>query len=177
MDPEVQLLASLSSSLRSDYADEDARWEGSPFAWIKTRPSRQVGKIGEVLVERWLVKKGLRVRRPPDTECDLLVEETRLEVKFSTLWRQGNYVFQQFRDQNYVLAVCLGISPLDAHCWVIPKVVLMERVIGHTPQHGGRRGSDTAWLHIKPHQAPPWMMDFGGSLADAYSVLINLLTN
>ena len=28
-------------------------WAGSPFGWIKTRPSRQVGAIGEKLVRHW----------------------------------------------------------------------------------------------------------------------------
>ena len=46
-DPEVQALASIAAILRSDYVKEgqDDPWAGSPFAWIRTRPSRQVGKI------------------------------------------------------------------------------------------------------------------------------------
>ena len=45
-DPEVQALASIAAILRSDYVKEgqDDPWGGSPFAWIRTRPSRQVGK-------------------------------------------------------------------------------------------------------------------------------------
>jgi len=48
-DPEVLMLASIASALKSDYVREgvDDPWEGSPFAWIRTRPSRQVGKIGK----------------------------------------------------------------------------------------------------------------------------------
>jgi len=49
-DPEVRILAGISHALESEYQSEDRGWEGSPFAWIKTKPSRQVGAIGEKLV-------------------------------------------------------------------------------------------------------------------------------
>ena len=49
-DPDVLTLASYSAILQKDYAEEGAEWIGSPFAWIKTRPSRQIGVIGEKLV-------------------------------------------------------------------------------------------------------------------------------
>ena len=51
-DPDVRKLASIASLLQSDY-EENEDWIGSPFAWIKTRPSRQVGKIDEQLVSGW----------------------------------------------------------------------------------------------------------------------------
>jgi hypothetical protein len=173
-DPEVTLLAALAGTLRADYVDEEDAWEGSPFAWIKTRPSRQVGAIGEKLVAGWCAAKGLDVARAPDSECDRVVGGRRVEIKFSTWWKAGGYKFQQFRNQNYELAICLGLSPFAAHTWVIPKHVLLRHVIGHTPQHGGRAGSDTAWLHVSPDSPPDWLQSFGGSLSEAFQVLMRL---
>lgn len=49
-DPEVQALAAISATLHVDYKSDDLMWEGSPFGWIKRRPSRQVGAIGEKLI-------------------------------------------------------------------------------------------------------------------------------
>lgn len=170
-DPEVQLLAGLAGTLRADYTGDDDAWEGSPFAWIKTRPSRQVGTIGEKLVAGWCAAKGLNVNRAPDSECDRIIEGKRVEIKFSTLWKTGCYKFQQFREQRYDFAICLGVSPFDAHCWVLPKTVLLQRVIGHTPQHGGAAGSDTAWLSIDASQLPAWLEEYGGTLATAYKYL------
>jgi hypothetical protein len=46
----------------------------------------------------------------------MLINGHRVEIKFSTLWQEGIYNFQQIRDQNYEYAVCLGISPFEAHC-------------------------------------------------------------
>ncbi len=65
----------------------------------------------------------------------------------------------------------LGQSPFDAHCWVLSKDVLHEHVIGHTPQHRGKVGTDTFWLSFDPRQPPQWLHSHGGRLADAYRML------
>jgi len=174
VDPEVQLLAGIAGTLRADYADEGLAWEGSPFAWIKTRPSRQVGTIGEKLVAGYLAAKDFDVVRSPDSEADRIVSGVRTEIKFSTLWKSGVYKFQQLRDQNYELAICLGVAPFDAHCWVLPKALIMEnwgRAEGLVSQHGGARGKDTAWLNVDPTEIPAWLSSQGGSLRKATKVL------
>ena len=176
--PEVQMLVNLSATLHADYAAADLEWEGSPFAWIKRRPSRQRGAIGERLVAGWCAAKGLDVTRAPDSQCDRMIAGLRTEIKFSTLWKQGNYVFQQFRDQNYQIAICLGVSPFDAHCWVIPKAQVMKHIFPEAgrraAQHGGANGRDTGWVHIDPASRPKWMSKWGGELADAFRVLKRL---
>ena len=173
-DPDVRILACVSAQLQGDYADDDLAWEGSPFAWLRRRPSRQRGSIGEQLVAGWCAARNLNVARAPDSECDRLIESYRTEIKFSTLWASGGYKFQQFRDQRYDMAICLGVTPFDAHCWVIPKHILEQYVIGHTPQHGGRAGTDTAWLSVRPEAPPGWLTEWGGRLSQAFDVLRRL---
>lgn len=177
-DPDVQILAGCSQTLRADYAEEDKEWVDSPFAWIKTRPSRQVGVIGEKLVAGYLATKGFDVTRSPDSQADRVINGKRAEIKFSTLWKGGFYKFQQLRDQNYEFAVCLGVSPFDAHCWVISKAIIMQQWgagDGLESQHGGHAGSDTAWLSVIPGRDPKWLQQCGGRLADA-AKLITMLT-
>lgn len=176
-DPEVQILAGISSSLESEYLADEEVWEGSPFAWIKSRPSRQVGKIGEQLVAGWLAARGFNVARSPDSQADRVVERKRVEIKMSTLWQSGGYKFQQLRDQNYDLALCLGLSPFNAHCWVIEKRTILKewRETGNIQsQHGGAGGTDTAWLTVNPTAVPNWLAPFGGGLGDALAVLSGL---
>jgi len=79
-DPEVKALALISLTLQADYAAEELAWTGSPFAWIKTRPSRQIGAIGEKLVAGWLAAKGFNVIRSPDSGADRIVEDRRVEI-------------------------------------------------------------------------------------------------
>lgn len=95
----------------------------------------------------------------------------RFEIKLSTRWESGVYKFQQFHDQDYEYAICLGISPQVVHCWVISKVELLKHVIGHTPQHTGAGGTDTFWLSFPADQHPVWLEPFGGSLARALEIL------
>jgi len=176
-DPDVRILAAIAASLEPEYAQDGEEWIGSPFAWIKTRPSRQVGKIGEQLVSGWLAARGFNVSRSGDSDCDRIIEGKRIEVKFSTIWKSGSYKFQQFRDQRYEAAICLGLSPFDASCWVIPKEELMHQwrdADGIHSQHGGAGGSDTAWLTLEPNNPPGWLSPFGGRLRDAIAFLSKL---
>lgn len=173
------MLAAISQAMEAEYQSENLEWVGSPFAWIKTRPSRQVGMVGERLVAGWCASKGLDVTRSPDSDADRLIEGIRAEIKFSTLWAGGGYKFQQLRDQNYDVAICLGISPFDAHCWVIPKLVIMQQwdqYGGLQTQHGGSRGSDTAWLSVNLACIPPWLTEYGGRLREAFAVLLRLIS-
>jgi hypothetical protein len=117
------------------------------------------------------------VTRSPDSDADRLVNGRRAEIKFSTLWKSGVYKFQQLRDQNYEFVICLGVSPNDAHCWVIPKAEIMRRWgarDGVVPQHGGSGGTDTAWLSFDVASVPPWLAAYGGTLAQAARVLMQL---
>lgn len=78
-DPDVLMLASVASTLKGDYmrnASSDP-WEGSPFAWIRCCPSRQVGKIGEQLVAGWCAARGLDVTASGDSEADRVVAGRR----------------------------------------------------------------------------------------------------
>jgi hypothetical protein len=174
-DPEVRALAGISATLKEDYETGEDIWVGSPFEWIKRRPSsRQIGAIGEKLVAGWLAAKDFDVARSPDSEADRLINGHRVEIKFSSLWNSGHYKFQQLRDQNYEVAICLGISPFVAHCWVLPKPEIMRRWRnndGITSQHSGSRGTDTAWLSVVPENPAPWLASFGGSLASTIPLL------
>lgn len=172
-DSDVRLLAAISAQLQPDYVnpEQEAQWKDSPFNWIRARPSRQRGKIGEQLVAGWCAAKGLNVNRSPDGEADRIIEGKRAEIKFSTLWESGAYTFQQIRDQNYAYAICLGLSPFDAHCWVISKRLLRQHVIGHTGQHRGRLARDTFWFSFPADSPPGWLVSCGGRLSAAFEIL------
>jgi hypothetical protein len=177
-DPEVKIVAAISAALEAEYQSESIEWIGSPFAWIKTRPSRQVGAIGEKLVSGWLAARGFNVSRSGDSDADRIIENKRVEIKFSTLWANSGYKFQQLRDQNYDLVVCLGISPFDAHCWVLPKGDVI-RLWKHdhliSGQHAGQGGADTAWIDVRPDDVPhEWLTSYGGSMSNAIKVISRL---
>lgn len=174
-DPDVRALAAIAGPLQADYVPKNDPWEGSPFAWIRSVSSRRRGKIGEQLVAGFLASKGFGVDRVRDSQADLLVNGHRVEIKFSTLWEQGTYTFQQIRDQNYEALICLGISPFDAHCWAVDKKTLRRRVIGKLSQHGGAKGIDTAWMSFAPDKPYDWLSDCGGRLRDGVASLGRLL--
>jgi hypothetical protein len=135
-----------------------------------TLPSRTRGAVGEKIVAEWLTANGCKVTRSSHSGCDRVVDGINMEIKFSTLWEGGQYVFQQLRDQDYSSVFCLGISPHDVHAWLIPKAVAWSHAI---PQHGGKEGKDTKWLSFQANAVPSWMAPYGGSLAEALQAIKN----
>jgi hypothetical protein len=174
INPEFELLATAANYIKSEFNKDTAIWQGSPFEWVLRLPSASKGKLGKRLIYQWCALKGLSIDSSPDPEADMLINEHRVEIKLSTLWENGIYKFQQIRDQNYEYVVCLGISPFEAHCWVISKKILKENVIGHLGQHTGSGGKETAWFAVPPHSPPDWLLPCGGTLVDAYKVLKSL---
>lgn len=176
---DLETLIGASSELEKAHGQEAEQWRNSPFAWVRMLPSRTSGAVGEQLVEAWLRTFGFDVARPSSHEHDRVVNGTPCEIKFSTLWENGRYSFQQIRDQHYHIAIFLGVSPHDAHCWVIPKLELIRQWHDQdgalSSQHGGSRGVDTAWFQVDPRQPPDWITQWGGHLSDARDALVRLL--
>ena len=107
-----------------------------------------------------------------------MVNRRRIAIKFSMIWEEGVYTFQQIRDQRYDLLICLGVSPFDAHSWVFSKEFLLENrgnLEGFTFQHRGRDGIDTAWIHVDPAAPQDWLAEHGGTLPEALDRLSHLL--
>ena len=174
LSPEFELLSTAAMFIKAEFKKVDSPWADSPFEWVLTLPSASKGKLGKRLVYQWCALKGLSIDSSTDSQADMLVNGHRVEIKFSTLWESGIYKFQQLRDQNYEYAVCLGISPFEAHCWVVSKPILRKFVIGHLGQHTGSQGQETAWFAVDPKTPPNWILPCGGTLEEAYKVLKSL---
>ncbi len=174
MSSDFELLASIGNHIRAELEARDELWQGSPFGWIRNLPPASKGKLGARLISAWCAARGLRIDSSPDPEADLIINGHRAEIKFSTLWKTGIYKFQQIRDQNYEYVIALGISPREAHCWVISKKFLEDYVIGHQPQHKGASGTDTFWFGVNPVNPPEWLTGLGGTLDEALPVLKGL---
>lgn len=166
-------LTEIASRLEREFIPSDEAWNESPFGWIKSRPSRTVGAIFESIVDAWIADNGMRVRRTGDSNADRMVERIRVEIKGSTLWKNGSYKFQQIRDQDYDLIICLGISPFEAHVWVIPKETIPNLWEAGVikGQHTGQAARDTGWITVSPKDPPPLLVPPFGDLAAAIEMI------
>lgn len=172
---DVQELAAIAAALKTDYSRSGPNpWTGSPFAWIRTLSSRRRGKVGEQTLSGYLAARNFTVGPSTSPAADRIVNGKLVEVKFSTLWETGVYKFQQIRNQEYDLMICLGISPFNAHCWVMPKATLRRHVFGKFGQHSGKGASETSWISLVPARPPAWMRPLGGTLRSAVQVLRRL---
>ena len=166
------MLAAIAGLLKDDYAGETTSgpWAGSPFSWILKRSSEQRRRIGKQLVVAWCAAKGLKVTPSGDPEADRVIAGRRVTIRSSTLWKTGIYRFRRIRDEDYQYAICLGISPFDAHCWLIPKELLKKRVMAATRQRRRRESSGFS-LSVRPAQPQEWLRACGGTLSQALAPL------
>lgn len=174
MASEFERLASAGDAVRPRLSIDTEDWDESPFLWLRRLNSRSKGAAGEMLAEEWLTNRArLAVSAPTSTGHDRLVEGHAVEIKLSTLWRDGWYSFQQLRDQDYEFALLLGISPSDASMWLVPKSIVLEHA---EPQHGGSAGTETRWLRFRAAAPPAWMASYGGDLQRAAGVIRSVLS-
>lgn len=175
LSPEFNLLSSAADILKKELLHANEAWTESPFEWVLHLSPGAKGKFGKLLLLQWLALKSFSVNYTAEnSEADILVNNFRVEVKFSTLWQNRTYAFQQIRDQDYDLLICFGLSPFDAHCWVLTKDIFLKHVIGHLGQHTGSKGAETSWIRVNPKNPPVWMKNQGGALDEAYQVLSNI---
>ena len=161
-DEHLKRFIRVTNELSAEYSEQLEGWKDSPFRWILALPSRTRGAVGEKIVAEWLKSNGCTISRSLHSGCDRIINGINMEIKFSTRWKSGGYTFQQLRDQDYEYVFCLGLSPNDAHAWLIPKAIAWQHA---TPQHGGKEGKDTKWLSFPADSPPAWLAPYGGSLA------------
>ena len=172
----LRSLAAISAELESQRPSSGDEWDQSPFGWLRRLPPRSRGAEGENLVADWCERLGYAVGPTGDSEADRVIAGRRVEIKLSTLWANGRFKFQQIRDQDYEIMICIGLTPRleDVQIWIIPKEVLMERPVGVSGQHSGADATETLWLDVRINAPPPWLAQWGGDLDQAEAVLADL---
>jgi site-specific DNA-methyltransferase (adenine-specific) len=165
------MLAATASYLQEELEDENDPWENSPFEWILKLPPRKKGKLGGKLIASWLAGKGIQLEQTRDASETLRINGLQFAIKFSTIWANGIYKFQQIRAKGYDYVICLGISPFDAHCWVFERKFAIEHA---KPQHFQGTKVVDYWMEINPHEAKDESRDCGGTLDQAYRILKKL---
>jgi site-specific DNA-methyltransferase (adenine-specific) len=168
---DFQMLVASANYLQAKLEEQSDLWKDSPLEWVLELSSARKGKLGRNLIASWCESKGLETNPPIDSNASLLINDHPVAIKFSTLWYNGNYKFQQIRNSGYELVICLGISPRKAHCWVFNREYAKKHA---TPQHKVAKGSDY-WITINPENPPEWVKDYGGTLDQAYLSLNRLL--
>ena len=177
-DPEVELLAQCSLSLQGDYPNEATNsedWKRSPFGWFQQGAPARKGAIGKKLISRYLRRKGFRVTDFRGRDADRNISGKRASIKTSFLWEGGIYTFEQIRDRNYDFLLCLGINPFNAHCWVFPKQIVMDKWHDETiTEIRSQHGDDDAWMQINPLFSSNWIKESGGTLSQAIGKIIEI---
>lgn len=157
----------LQNNLDKKLEDDIDFWKNSPFEWILKLPPSRKGRLGSDLITSWLASKGADIGRTKDATKTVAINGHKISLKFSTLWTNGIYKFQQIRSTGYEYVICFGISPFAAHCWVFEKSYAIKNA---TKQHKGGAKSEY-WITINPNHPQEWAKKFGGNLDEAYQII------
>lgn len=168
---EFIMLAAIASSLQEKIEEETNPWENSPFEWILKLPPRKKGKLSGQLVAAWLASQGLKLETTKDSSETIIISGLRFAIKFSTIWANRIYRFQQIRAKDYDYVICFGISPFNAHCWALERKFAIEHA---KPQHFQGTKIVDYWLEINPDEPENWINNCGGTLDQAYHILKRL---
>ncbi len=164
------VLSSIAASLRAELDVSNDEWAGSTWEWVKNQPPRRRGKIGERLVCAAARTVGLTVGSG-GAGADCRLGPLLVEVKLSTRWQDGKFVFQQLRDQNYGCVALVGVEPERLRIWVVPKDVLWNLAEG---QHTGADAVETRWWGFHADCPPTWLASYGGDFETARALLANV---
>lgn len=166
-DEDFLLLAKTASYLQKDLEQINDMWKDSPFEWVLQLPPRSKAKLGREILTPWLINNGIEVRKPKSSSETLTLNGVDFAIKFSLLWKNQVYQFQQIKSSGPENIICFGISPNQVHCWVIDKKTAISN---GSSQHKGANGSEY-WVEIDPHNLPAWIKDFGGNLKQAVEII------
>lgn len=164
-------LATAAKYIQKELEEQSDFWKNSPFEWVLQLPAAKKGKLARHLVSDWLANNGYSIENPKKSYASISVNGHLIAVKFSTLWTNGVYKFQQIRSRGYDSLICLGISPNEAHSWIFPREYAIEHA---TPQHKGAKDAEY-WMAIDPENPPEWAKSNGGALDQAILVSKNFL--
>ena len=166
--PDFEQLISIGSYLQKDLKDKSEMWEGSPFEWVLQFSARQKSAFGRQLLDSWCQSKGLITKKPKESSESLIINGRKVAIKFSTLWTNHVYKFQQIRQEGYDHILCFGLSPNEAHCWLIDREFVIKNA---SPQH---KGAAEYWFVVNPKFPPKWINNCGGTLEEVLQLLKNM---
>lgn len=141
-------------------------WVGSPYASLRDLKPIPKSKTARSMLVSWLASIGIvATAHNAWGNTALILPGNRLAVvKCSMRWHEGSYRFQQIRDWEYEAALLLGISPEQAHLWIVPRAVLLAHSV---PQHAAY----SRMLTFPADAHPRWLRQYGGSLEEAEAIL------
>jgi hypothetical protein len=139
---------------------KEPSWEGARFEKFKARTPAASGSMFEVLIRKWAAWAGLHVEDRRSSDHDMIIGRRRIEVKGSTLDSMGWFHFNQIRQDEFDLAVLVGLTPDDCSMWVEDGDAL--RSVAQWEMH--RAGRRNMKLKVRPGWLGP---ESDGSLSRA----------
>jgi hypothetical protein len=129
-------------------------WSGSPFAWMRHHGPRTKSKLGQDIVQEWLVSRGIPWEASEDKVSHFVLPgHGRVVVHLALLGKEGKLEFANLREPGLGVTGLwlLGVEPLRSRLWgTKPSSVadLPTYVNDHPGYHH---------FAFDPEEPPEWM--------------------
>lgn len=105
---EAYLALAAATAHLQDQLEQDDAWSSSPFEWLRRLPAAQQADAGHQVIAAWCKTQGLSI--PPNGR--------KLATSFALL-TDDTYSFQHIPPTDFDQLLCFGISPRQAHGWLL----------------------------------------------------------
>lgn len=147
--------------------EEDAAWNASPYGNVRTLSPAKRGALGIDLVSSWAQQSGIPVgSRWPH---GITLAGHKVQVKMSTRWNDGQYVFQLPVSPEADLVALVGVSPAHMNLWIVTEALAVT--------HASSVGANKSWLVINADNGEGWTKRYGGTLRHATDVFTAFTTD
>lgn len=156
----LQLLTATATAQKHTHGKTRPWPHNSPFAWLLPLPPVSKGAAGLRMVRELMQLNGYKIGKASGLAQAFSTSYGTIKTKLSLEWNNGNFVFEQIRDDPYDFLAMLGLCPDDAFIWLCPKNVALA-------VSAGQQAPQSRWIHVDPKAPPAGFSGYGGPIADA----------
>lgn len=153
----------------TELKSEVSMYDNGPYAKFQKLSSRRKGAVFEKIFEELMISFGATLMKNKssghDRTFDINGKVVRFEVKGSFVWgntlKNGSVKWQQIRDQDYDVIVCIMVLPTEIKFYCATKADIMQfvdrQIDGKWPynQHRGNAVQSGTYFIQTPWESVP----------------------
>jgi len=142
----------------------DPEWVGSRYEWVRALAPARRPPVGWAIISHWAQTVGIPVSGK--WSHGRVLAGLKTQLKLSTRWDDGDFVFQLPVSDEASVVLLLGIEPNGLSLWPVTPNILAANASQTT--------NTTSWVRFPASTPPVWLSAQGSGLRDAAILFTSL---